>query len=145
MPKLLVVLHQDPQQCRGLPINLKFISKLIPPVFVLVLSCWFRKRFLFDFWPHWGWGCCKAVFDSSKEASWCTECNAKTPAAYKVWFLKKSRITSKNIHFLPKLPKMVIFGGVSRFFETPYFVKSWGFLRCIQWIKILLLSYQKPI
>ena len=33
----------------------------------------------------------KAVFDSSKEVSWCTERNAKTPALYKVWLPTKSK------------------------------------------------------
>ena len=61
--------------------------------------------------------CLKAIFDSSKEASWCTEYNAKTPALFKVQILKKIGITSKNTQFQPKTIKMVIFGGVSWFFQ----------------------------
>ena len=46
----------------------------------------------YDFFP-------KSVFDSSKEESWCTECNTKTLALYEVWLLKTSRKTSKNYIF----------------------------------------------
>ena len=38
---------------------------------------------------------------------------------------------------------MIIFGGYSCFFQKSYIFKSWGFLRCIQCIRTLLLSYQK--
>ena len=30
-------------------------------------------------------------------------------------------------------------------FHKPYFVERWGFLPCIQWIRTLLLSYQKRL
>ena len=78
------------QYPRRLPYNLKLSIKLLPPIFVLVLSWWFRNSFSFKLVdpvfslpeiltslnP-------KAVFDSSKEAFWCTERNTKDPISLK--------------------------------------------------------------
>ena len=113
------------QPSRLLPNCPKFLIKHLPPVFVFVSSRWFRKVFLFDFlsmfmgcrkfWPplmmkNLKKNCPKAMFDSSKEASWCTECNAKKTQLFtKYGFWKKSR---KNF---------------SRFFQKLYSEKSWVF------------------
>ena len=56
---------------------------------------------------------------------------------------RKRKKKSKKYHFWPKRQKIVIFKGYFRFFQEPHFVKSWGFFRCVQCIKTLLLSYQK--
>ena len=89
--------------------------------------------------------CLKAVFDSSKEALWYTECNSKNPSSLQVTVSEKIGNNLKNYNFLPNLPKIVIFGGKPWFFQKPYFVKNWAVLCCIQCIRTLLLTYQKQL
>ena len=87
----------------------------------------------------------KVDFDSSKKVLDALNATQEAPALYKVRFLKKSRKSCKKYHLLTKLPKMVIFGGFSWFFQKPHFVESWGFLCCVQCIKTLLLSYHNQL
>ena len=47
----------------------------------------------------------------------------------------------KNWQKIAFFEKMVIFGNFSGFFQKRFFAERWGFLRCIQFIKTLLLSY----
>ena len=85
--------------------------------------------------------CLKTVFDSSKEASWCTECNAKKSHVFtKYGFYKNQEENFKNCGFGPFLVKMSTFWGFSWFFQKPYFVRSWGWGQCI---RTLLLCYQE--
>ena len=73
-------------------LNSWFVT-LEPPVFELPLACWFQNCFCFQDWTYFSGSrklfttqnlknCLKAVFNSSKSASWCTECNAKKPQLF---------------------------------------------------------------
>ena len=80
-------------------------------------------------------------FDSSNEAFWCTDYNAKNPSALQSPVLKKkSRKIAPNDYF----SKIRIFCTFSWFFKKWELAESWGFLRCNQFIKTLHLSYQTP-
>ena len=78
--------------------------------------------------------CQRVICDSSKEASWCVECKSR--------FLTKSRITFKNHRDWPKLPNNLILGDISKQIQKPYFLYSWIFLRCVQYIK---LQAERPL
>ena len=79
---------------RGLPINSKLVNKLIPPIFLFVLLCWFLMvNNLRNCWI--------VYFDSSKEGFWFTECNSKNISSLQ-------SIISENIKKnRPKWSKMV--------------------------------------
>ena len=63
--------------------------------------------------------CPKIVFDSSKEASWCTEPNAKKNSfPNKVWFLKKSWINLLKLPFLAQTAKIVILAFFPNYFRN---------------------------
>ena len=64
-----------------------------------------------------------------------------TPALNKVWFLKKSKITLTNYHVLPFWSKILFFESFLGFFQKREIIRSRGFLRCVQCIKTLLMSY----
>ena len=68
----------------------------------------------------------------------------KTLALCKVPFLEeeKTRKTGKTGNFWQFWPFLTIWAGFSWFFHKQDFAESWGFLRCIQCIKTLLLRYQ---
>ena len=138
----------------------------LPCVMVWGLPFWFQNCFCFKFWtlqnyagkfwppqnhkgpPLW-WKFWKIVgmliLIAQKKRPDALNTMQKTPAICNVPFLKKSRKTSKNYLFWQKLQKRPIFQGFSWFFPKPYFEKTWGFLRCIQCIRTLLLSYQNPL
>ena len=86
---------------------------------------------------------CRIVdLDSSKEGFWCTECNTKNLSSLRITIsekIKKNRRKMvKNGQNGQKLP---FWAGFSWFFQKWCFSESCGFLRCIQCIKTLLLSY----
>ena len=88
--------------------------------------------------------CLITVFDSSKEASGCTERNTKNPSSWRSMVSEKiKKYLYKNV-FGGFSQKCYFFKGYSWFFPKPFFVKSWGFLHCGQCIRTLLLSYQRP-
>ena len=68
--------------------------------------------------------CPKAVFDSSKEAFWCTEFNAKKNLVpYKVWFLNKN----KKKQFNQNNPKRQFFKRFFLIFSETILCKQLGF------------------
>ena len=71
--------------------------------------------------------CQKVYFDSTKEASWRTECNATNHSFLQSEISEKSRKTSNNYYFWPKPLKMVIVGGSSCFCSDTLFCKELGF------------------
>ena len=84
--------------------------------------------------PHIMKNCPNVVFDSSKEASWCTECKSKNPSSLQSMVSeKKSRKSSKNTHFNQNSQNLQFFKGFSWFDQKPYSVMCWGLLHCIQW------------
>ena len=88
----------------------------------------------------------KDEFDSSKEASWCTERNAKNRSTQQWKVSEKIKKNPQKLLFLTKIAKSGnFFKSFSWLFQKPYFVESLGFLRCIQCIKALLLSYQNQL
>ena len=80
--------------------------------------------------------------DSLKEGFWRTECNAKNISSLRSTIsekIKKNQLKMvKNGQNGKKLP---FWADFSWFFQKWYFTESWGFLRCIQCIKTLLLSH----
>ena len=125
------------------------------------MSCWFQNCIDFPDWPYFSgrrkllthlnhkgpplwWKIWifspKAVFDSSKEASWCTECNAKDPSSLKSTIPEKIKKNCQKYPFF--WVKNAIIGGFSRFIQERYIAESWGLLRCIECTRTLLLSYQ---
>ena len=90
--------------------------------------------------------CQKAVFDSSKEASWCTERNAKNPSSWQGMVSEKIKNNLEKWSCFDQNGQKWLFLKVFFWFcGQPYFIKSWGFLRCVQCIRTLLLSYQKQL
>ena len=73
--------------------------------------------------------CLRWDFDSSKEASCCTECNATKISSWR--HQERPLKISKIKHFF-----------IIIFLQKRYFAKGWLFLRCIQCIKMLCMSYQ---
>ena len=70
------------------------------------------------------------------------------------WMQRRKPQLIAKYRFWKKLEKMLKifilekkgnFGGFSWFYQKRYFSKSWGFLRYIQCIKTLLLSYQNQL
>ena len=55
---------------------------------------------------------------------------------------EKNKKNWKNCNFWPFWPFLTVLVSFSWFFHKRYFAESWGFLRCIQGIKNLLLNYQ---
>ena len=156
-----------PWSFRGLPYNSNLSIKLLPPIFVLVLTCWFQNCSSFWFltssspclkflpplnqkgpplwWTFWKI-VQKPILITQKKHPDALNATQKTLALYKVWILKKRGITSKNTKVKPKTPKKQYFLELfSWFFQKLTFVKSWGLLRCIQCIRTLLLSYQNQL
>ena len=96
-----------------------------------------------DSWWKIGKNCPIIDFDSSKQGSWCTECNAKKRNSVQTTIFEKNQERLlKNGLFNPKMRFLPVFGTISWFFQKWYFIKSFGFLRCIQCTKTLVLSYQ---
>ena len=81
------------------------------------------------------------VFDSSNEAFWCTDYNAKNPSALRSPILEKIK---KNRPKWPFFKNDHFFCAFSWFLKKWDLAESWGFLRCNQCIKTLHLSYQTP-
>ena len=84
----------------------------------------------------------KTVFDSSKEASWCTDYNAKTPSSLESTVTEKIKNNLQKYPFLTKNAQNGIFFRFLFIFSETVLCKELGFLRCIQCIKVLLSSYQ---
>ena len=75
------------------------------------------------------------LFDSSNEASWCTDCNAiKTRTHFNGPFLKKWNLTVKKVQ--QNLNLFTVF--FSRFFPKCYLKQSKFLHHCTQWIKHLM-------
>ena len=128
-----------------------------PPVFVLPLSCWLKNCFGFQDWTYFSGRrkllttlnhkgppydeksdfFPKVVLDSSKEASWCTECNAKDLSSLQCTVPEKITKTAKNTHFFKNA---IFWSFFSRFIQERYIAESLGLLRCIQCTKTWLLS-----
>ena len=75
-------------------------------------------------------------FIAQKKRPDAVKATRKTQALYNVQFLKELGITSNNTKN----------GNFLRFFlifSETFFFKRLGFLRCVQCLKMLLLSYQK--
>ena len=88
----------------------------------------------------------KVDFESSKAASGCTECYAKNHCSLQSMISAKIKKNLKNnYHFGRFWSKNVIFGGFSWFVQKPFIVEWYVFLRCVQCIKTLLLSYQNHL
>ena len=142
--------------CRGLPINPKMVNKLIPPIFVFVLSCLFLNVFFFlisgvavKFAPplnHRGPPLAEKSLDCwfRQFKSW----------VLMHWMQRKTlsslqgTISEKNQE---KQPKMGIFGPFDHsrpfgqffmIFSESILSECCGFLHCIKRIKTLLLSYE---
>ena len=125
-------------------------------IFKTLFVFWFRLFFIGEgtFWPPSFlrvpplgkkiYICQIVDFDSSKEASWCTACNGKKKSQLlaKYGFRKNKKIKLQKLPFMAILAKSSIFLCFSWFFQKWYFAKHCGFLRCIQCIRTLLLSYQ---
>ena len=130
-----------------------------PSVFVIPLSCYFQNCFCFQDWtyfsgrrkllttqnqkgpPLW-WKFWKIVgiliLIAQKKRPGALNTTQKTPALCKVPFLNKYRKPSIKWHFWKKL----YFWQFFLIFQERFIVESWGLLRCIQWTRTLLLSYQ---
>ena len=87
----------------------------------------------------------KMFLIAQKKRSDALNATQKNPAFYKVWFLKKMKKILQNDHFWLFWLKMGTLWGFTWFFQKSYFVQTWNFLRCIQCIRTLILSYQKHI
>ena len=79
------------------------------------------------------------MFDSSNEAFWCTDYNAKTPALCEVLFLKKSRKTTKNRNFW----RMVILGNDFHFLGYNGFLQF--FRPLVEGVKHHFFSFLRKI
>ena len=74
---------------------------------------------------------------SSKERFWCTECNAKNSALWKLTFMEKKKRLKLSIW-----TKWSCLRFFSRFFSETVFCKELRvFLRYIQYTKTFLLTY----
>ena len=69
----------------------------------------------------------KMLFDSSKEASWCTECNAKTPRFLQGTVSKKIKKTLQKWPFFAVLVKNVYFMRVFLIFSETVLCTDPGF------------------
>ena len=87
--------------------------------------------------------CQKAVFDSSKEAFWCTERKAKDTISLKRMVTKKNPEKPPTLQFLCFLVKIVNFWRLFLFLSESILCKELGVLLCIQCTRMLLLSHQK--
>ena len=88
----------------------------------------------------------KCFFIAQKKRPDALNALQKISAFYKVRFLKNQEKPQKMTIFFSRFGlKWVFYEVFLGFFQKPYFVKLWGFLRCIQCIGTLLLSYQKHI
>ena len=81
------------------------------------------------------------VFDSSNEAFWCTDYNAKNPTSLQGPISKKNQEKPQKIVIFEKWLFLTIFLD---FLQNGTLQRAGIFLRCIQCIKTLHLIYQTP-
>ena len=84
-----------------------------------------------------------SIFITQKKRPDALNAKQKTPALYNVPLLKKIKKNCQNAHFFSKLPFFAVFFFLNLLFiQERYIAESWGLLRQIQCIRLLLLSYQ---
>ena len=85
--------------------------------------------------------CLKAVFNISKEAYGCTECNAKDPWSLQRTDIEQIRNNFQKYPILIKDTKNGNFWRLFLIFQKQSFLKRWGLLRCVQCIRTIFQSF----